>query len=164
MASLSLRLLPSGPTLSVVARRVREATTGGATFEMSCQVMAENLRNPAYSVLIHTQAQVGAPPRRIASLSPESVVRLEDWSEPGRQDSVVLLRTGPNEFSFRLQGVQVSDRGFYSCEVSAWTKQPGETDWTKAVRGESNKVQISFDHTGKITCSCSCSYKSRTHR
>lgn len=143
-------MFSSGPTLSVVARRVREATTSGATFEMSCQVMAENLRSPAYSVLIHTQAAVDAPPRRIASLSPESVVRLEDWSEPGRQDSVALLRTGPHEFSFRLQGVQVSDRGFYSCEVSAWTKQPGETDWTKAVRGESNKVQISFEHTGRI--------------
>ncbi|XP_048091660.1 prostaglandin F2 receptor negative regulator-like [Alosa alosa] len=146
--AFKLSFATKSPTLSVVARRVREATSSGATFEMSCQVMAENLRSPAYSVLIHAQVTPSAPQRRIASLSPESVVRLEDWSEPGRQDSVVLLRTGPHEFSFRLQGVQVSDRGFYSCEVGAWTKQPGETDWTKAVRGVSNKVQISFDHTG----------------
>ncbi|XP_041937089.1 prostaglandin F2 receptor negative regulator isoform X2 [Alosa sapidissima] len=145
--AFKLSFATKSPTLSVVARRVREATSSGATFEMSCQVMAENLRSPAYSVLIHAQVTPSAPQRRIASLSPESVVRLEDWSEPGRQDSVVLLRTGPHEFSFRLQGVQVSDRGFYSCEVGAWTKQPGETDWTKAVRGVSNKVQISFDHT-----------------
>ncbi|KAL2088018.1 hypothetical protein ACEWY4_016846 [Coilia grayii] len=137
-----------GPSLSVVARRVREVTASGATFEMSCQVMAENLRSPAYSVLIHSQAEVGGTPRRLVSLSPEAVMRVEDWSEPGRQDSVVLLRTGPNEFSFRLQGVQVSDRGFYSCEVSAWTKQPGETDWSKVVHGVSNKIQISYEHKG----------------
>ncbi|XP_076159685.1 prostaglandin F2 receptor negative regulator isoform X2 [Alosa pseudoharengus] len=148
--AFKLSFATKSPTLSVVARRVREATSSGATFEMSCQVMAENLRSPAYSVLIHAQVTPSAPQRRIASLSPESVVRLEDWSEPGRQDSVVLLRTGPHEFSFRLQGVQVSDRGFYSCEVGAWTKQPGETDWTKAVRGVSNKVQISFDHTDDV--------------
>ncbi|XP_062384308.1 prostaglandin F2 receptor negative regulator [Sardina pilchardus] len=147
-APFKLSFAMKSPTLRVVARRVREATLSGATFEMSCQVMAENLRGPAYSVLIHSQATPSSPQRRIASLSPEAVARLEDWSEPGRQDSVVLLRTGPHEFSFRLQGVQVSDRGYYSCEVSAWTKQPGEMDWTKAVRSESNRVQISFEHTG----------------
>uniref|UniRef100_A0AAY4DXE8 Ig-like domain-containing protein n=1 Tax=Denticeps clupeoides TaxID=299321 RepID=A0AAY4DXE8_9TELE len=136
------------PTINVVARRVREARSSGATFEMSCQVVAKNLRDAGFSVAVLIQTEIGGPSRRIISLSPSSVLRLEDWSEPGRQDSVTLARSGPAEFRFRLQGVQVSDRGFYTCEVAAWTKQPGEEDWTKAVSGESNKVQISFEHTG----------------
>lgn len=63
------------------------------------------------------------------------------------RDSLVLTKTGPAEFRFRLAGVQQADRGFYWCDITAWTKQPGQA-WTKAVSAKSNKVQINFQETG----------------
>lgn len=136
------------PVLGVVARRLREATATGSTFEMSCQANAQNLpQGTAFSILILSEESVGSPSRKLASLGPEMVLKLEDWAEPGRKDNLMLVKTGKKEFQFRIQGVQVTDRGFYSCEMKAWSKQPGE-DWMEMAKGVSNKVQIAFEHRG----------------
>lgn len=135
------------PSLEASARVLREASSGGSTFEMSCQVSAENLRDTAYSVLIQMEETPGGKARKIVSLSPDSVLKLEEWDELGRLDSVVLEKIGVAEFRFRLYGAQVSDRGFYSCEVTAWTSGPGNT-WAKTISTVSNAVQISFADTG----------------
>uniref|UniRef100_A0A8C0XXV2 Prostaglandin F2 receptor inhibitor b n=2 Tax=Cyprinus carpio TaxID=7962 RepID=A0A8C0XXV2_CYPCA len=136
------------PVLGVVARRLREATAAGSTFEMSCQANIQNLPpGTAFSILILSEEAIGSPSRKLASLGPEMVLQLEDWGEPGRQDSLMLVKTGKREFQFRIQAVQVTDRGFYSCEMKAWTKQPGE-DWVEMAKGVSNKVQIAFAHKG----------------
>ncbi|XP_016416830.1 prostaglandin F2 receptor negative regulator-like, partial [Sinocyclocheilus rhinocerous] len=136
------------PVLGVVARRLREATAAGSTFEMSCQANIQNLLpGTAFSILILSEEAIGSPSRKLASLGPEMVLQLEDWGEPGRQDSLMLVKTGKRDFQFRIQAVQVTDRGFYSCEMKAWTKQPGE-DWVEMAKGVSNKVQIAFTHKG----------------
>ncbi|XP_018595362.2 prostaglandin F2 receptor negative regulator-like [Scleropages formosus] len=135
------------PRLGVVAYRLREASSAGATFEMSCRVIAENLQEPSYSVHVQMEQSVRSKTRRIVSLGPDLVVQPEDGGDQERRDSAVLEKSGPAEFRFRLYGVQVSDRGFYSCAVTAWTRDASR-NWTKAVSSESNKVQIAFVHTG----------------
>ncbi|KAL1282851.1 hypothetical protein QQF64_001654 [Cirrhinus molitorella] len=136
------------PVLGVVARRLREATASGSTFEMSCQANIQNLPpGTAFSIVISSEEAVGSPSRKLASLGPEMVLQLEDSSELGRRDGLMLVKTGKREFQFRIQTVQVTDRGFYSCEMKAWTKQPGE-DWVEMAKGVSNKVQIAFTHKG----------------
>ncbi|KAI1885157.1 hypothetical protein AGOR_G00217300 [Albula goreensis] len=136
------------PRVSVAARRLRQASAAGGTFEMSCQVTAQNLQNPSYSVLIQVEETVGGRTRKVLSLSPDSVLELEEWSE---LDRVVLEKISPKEFRFRLYQVQVSDRGFYSCAVTAWTRDPGPGKvWTKAISSESNKVHIAFEDTGPV--------------
>ncbi|XP_048834984.1 prostaglandin F2 receptor negative regulator isoform X2 [Brienomyrus brachyistius] len=144
---LSIKWGSKNPRLYVVAHRLKEASRAGATFEMSCQVISQNLLDPGYSVLIRMEESIGTQPRKIASLSPDLVMKLEEWSEPDRLDSVVLEKTGPREFRFRLYGAMVSDRGFYFCDVTAWTRDLGKA-WTKAVNAASNRVQISFTDTG----------------
>ncbi|KAJ8350916.1 hypothetical protein SKAU_G00260460 [Synaphobranchus kaupii] len=144
---LSVSWTPKSPSLSVLAQTLREASSGGSTFEMSCLVTAEDLQNPSYSVLVQTEEAAGGKARRILSLSPDSVLKLEEWDELGRLDSVVLEKTGSAEFRFRLYGTQVSDRGSYFCEVSAWTPGAGGA-WTKAISAVSNKVQITFADSG----------------
>ncbi|KAF3857161.1 hypothetical protein F7725_009020 [Dissostichus mawsoni] len=52
-APLAVRWDTKRPTLNVVAKRLREASVGGATFEMSCAVATENLGEAGYSVLVH---------------------------------------------------------------------------------------------------------------
>lgn len=139
----------SGPVLGVVARRLREATAAGSTFEMSCQANVQNLPpGTAFSILILSEEAIGSPSRKLASLGPEMVLQLEDWGEPGRRDGLMLVKTGKREFQFRIQAVQVTDRGFYSCEMKAWTKPAGE-DWVEMAKGVSNKVQIAFAHKGR---------------
>ncbi len=86
------------PDLKVVAHRVREASTGGSTFEMSCQVTGQNLKNPGYSVLIRFEEILGGKSRKVLSLNQDSVLQLEEWSEPSRIDSVVLEKTGELEY------------------------------------------------------------------
>ncbi|XP_051564885.1 prostaglandin F2 receptor negative regulator-like [Myxocyprinus asiaticus] len=140
---------PKIPVLRVAAHRVREASTGGSTFEMSCQVTGQNLQNPGYSVLIRFEETLGGKSRKVLSLSPDSVLQLEEWSEPSRIDSVVLEKTGQLEYRFRLYGAQVSDRGFYYCDVTAWTRDQSQ-DWIKAVSAESNKIEIAFADTGPV--------------
>lgn len=153
-------LMPSllAPVVSVVAHRIREASGAGSTFEMSCRVTGQNLQNPGYSVLVRTEKQADVASRKILSLSADSVLQLEEWTEPGRVDSVALEKTGPLEYRFRLYDAQLSDRGLYYCEVTAWTREQGGSasgtagggDWTRMVSAESNKIQISFEDKGTV--------------
>lgn len=136
------------PTLNVVAKRIREASVGGSTFEMSCAVSTENLGEAGFSVLVQSQDAVGATVKTIMTLSPDNVVQHGGATDPNRRDQLVLLKSGAAEFRFRLGAVQLSDRGFYWCDITAFTKQqPGQT-WTKAASAESNKVRIDFQENG----------------
>lgn len=145
---LTVQWVTKRPTLNVVAKRVREASVGGATFEMSCTVATENLGDVGYSVLIQSQDSLDSNVRTIMTLSPDSVLQHGGATDPNRRDSLVLTKSGPAEFRFRLAGVQLSDRGYYWCDITAWTKQqPGQT-WTRATSAESNKVKIDFQENG----------------
>lgn len=116
---------------------------------MNCLAKLKNLwHGVPLSVHILVQYGVGAPSRKLASLSPDLVLKLEDWYELSRQDSLSLVKTGNMEFIFRIQGVQMMDRGFYYCEVAAWTKPDGK-NWVEMTKGESNKIQINFEYTSK---------------
>ncbi|XP_056320636.1 prostaglandin F2 receptor negative regulator [Danio aesculapii] len=147
---VAVQWTPKTPGLSVAAHRVREASSAGSTFEMTCQVSGQNLQDSSYSVLIRfEESGAGGKSRKVLSLSPDSVLQLEEWSEPGRIDSVVLEKSGATEYRFRLYGAQVSDRGFYCCDVTAWTRHQSQ-DWTKIISAESSKIQIDFVHTGPV--------------
>ncbi|KAK3568756.1 hypothetical protein QTP86_016276 [Hemibagrus guttatus] len=137
------------PVLSVAADQVREASTGGSTFEMSCKVTAQNIQNPSYSVLIHFEQTAGGKSRKVLSLSADSILRLEQGVVPSRADSVALEKTGSLEYRFRLNSAQVSDRGFYYCDVTAWTRDQSNT-WKSGVSAESNKIQLDFTDTGEV--------------
>lgn len=165
-------LVFSGPSLNVVAKHVREASVGGATFEMSCIVSTENLGDAGYAVLIQSQESLESNVRTIMTLSPDSVLQHGGATDPNRRctttrvhvrvdarspivlpfcslrDNLVLTKFSPVEFRFRLSGVQLSDRGYYWCDITAWTKvQPGQA-WTKATSAESNKIRIDFQENG----------------
>ncbi|KAJ8407417.1 hypothetical protein AAFF_G00279910 [Aldrovandia affinis] len=145
---LNVFWIPKSPRVSVAARRLREATSAGATFEMSCQLTAQNLQDPGYSVVIQMEESLGGQTRKVLSLSADSVLGLEEWSE---LDRMVLEKTGHKEFRFRLYRAQASDRGFYYCAVTAWTRDPSPGNaWTKATSTESNKVHITFADTGPV--------------
>ncbi|XP_041834855.1 prostaglandin F2 receptor negative regulator [Melanotaenia boesemani] len=147
-AALTVRWDTKRPALNVVAKRTREASVGGATFEMTCTVVPENLGEAGYSVLIQTQESMDSTVRTIMTLSPDYVVQHGGATDPNRRDGLVLTKSGPAEFRFRLAGVQVSDRGYYWCDITAWTKQqPGQT-WTKATSSKSNKIRIDFEENG----------------
>lgn len=68
-----------------MATRVREASVGGSTFEMSCSVTTENLGEAGYSVLIQTQDSVGGNVKTIMSLSPDNVVQHGGATDPNRR-------------------------------------------------------------------------------
>ncbi|CAL8309251.1 unnamed protein product [Merluccius merluccius] len=146
-APLPVVWTPKRPSLSVAARRVREASVGGATFEMSCSVASQNLGEAGYSVLVQSQESTESNVRTIMTLSPDNVLQHRGGTAPQRRDSLMLTKSGPLDFSFRLAGVQLADRGFYWCDVSAWTKQPGQA-WTQVTQAESNKVKIDFQENG----------------
>lgn len=147
---LTIRWDTKRPSLNAVAKRIREASVGGATFEMSCSVTTENVGEAGYSVLIQSQDSLESNVRTIMTLSPDNVMQHGGATDPNRRDSLVLTKSGPAEFRFRLAGVQLSDRGFYWCDVTAWTKQqPGQT-WTRATSSESNKVRIDFQENGPL--------------
>ncbi|CAN9498216.1 unnamed protein product [Ophioblennius macclurei] len=136
------------PTLNVAAKRIREASVGGATFEMSCTLSTDNLGEAGYSVLIQSQENTDSPVKTIMTLSPDNVLQHGGATDPNRRDNMVLTKSGPAEFRFRLGGVQLSDRSYYWCDITAWTKQqPGQT-WTKATSSQSNKVRINFQENG----------------
>ncbi|KAL6115246.1 ptgfrn [Pungitius sinensis] len=147
-APLAVRWVTARPTLNVVAKRVREASVGGATFEMSCAVATGNLGEAGYSVLVQSQDSVEGSVRTIMTLSPDNVLQHGGATDPNRRDGLVLTKSGPAEFRFRLAGVQLSDRGFYWCDITAWTKQQAGQAWTKATSAESNKVKIDFQENG----------------
>ncbi|XP_060754599.1 prostaglandin F2 receptor negative regulator isoform X1 [Neoarius graeffei] len=145
--ALKVSLASKGPVISVIAHHKQQATFIGSTFEMSCLAKLKNLwKGVALSVLIMVQYDVDSPSRKVASLSPDLVLTLEDWIDPSRQKSLSLVKTGSMEFLFRILNVQMMDRGFYSCEVAAWTK-PDKNNWEEVVKGESNKVHINFKLT-----------------
>lgn len=161
-----------------MAKHVREASVGGATFEMSCTVTTENLGDVGYSVLIQSQENLEGNVRTIMTLSPDNVLQHGGATDPNRRfaslqicalmhvnkrsvplilkytslcplrDSLVLTKSGPSEFRFRLAGVQLSDRGYYWCDITAWTKQQPGQIWTRATSAESNKVKIDFQENG----------------
>lgn len=145
---LTVRWDTKRPSLNVVAKRTREASVGGATFEMSCTVTTENLGEAGHSVLIQSQDSLESNVRTIMTLSPDNVVQHGGATDPNRRDSLVLTKSGPAEFRFRLAGVQLSDRGFYWCDITAWTKQQPGQAWTRATSAESNKVRIDFQENG----------------
>ncbi|KAF4075014.1 hypothetical protein AMELA_G00229780 [Ameiurus melas] len=145
--ALKVSLASKGSVIGVIARHNRQATFSGSTFEMNCLAKLKNFsEGVALSVIILVQYGVGAPTHKLASLSPDLVLKLEDWLESSRQDGLSLVKTGNTEFLFRIQSVQMMDRGFYSCEVAAWTKPDGN-NWVEIMKGESNKIQINFEHT-----------------
>lgn len=74
-----------GPVLDVVARRVREASVGGATFEMSCSVITKNLGEVGYSVLIQSQDSLQSNVKTIMTLSPDNVVQHGGATDPNRR-------------------------------------------------------------------------------
>lgn len=86
-----------------MAKPVREASVGGATFEMSCVVSPENLGEVGYSVLIQSQESLGSNVRTIMTLSPDGVLQHGGATEPSRRSAAVRTRTlerpeprGPN--------------------------------------------------------------------
>lgn len=147
MFDLTFKPLFAAPVLSVVADQVRGTSTGGSTFEMSCQVTGQNMQNPSYSVVIVFEETPGGKSRKVLSLTRDSILQLEEGMGPNRADSVALEKTGPLEYRFRLYGAQVSDRGFYYCDVMAWTRDQSNT-WNSGVSAESNKIQLAFADTG----------------
>ncbi|XP_067299175.1 prostaglandin F2 receptor negative regulator [Pseudorasbora parva] len=148
---VTVQWAPKPSKVQVVAHRVREASTAGSTFEMTCQVTGHNLTNPGYTVLIRFEETSGGKSRKVLSLSQDAVLQSEEWTEPSRIDSVVLEKTGQLEYRFRLYGAQVTDRGFYYCDVTAWTRDQNQ-EWIKADTPsvESNKIEIAFVHTGPV--------------
>uniref|UniRef100_A0A3P9J944 Ig-like domain-containing protein n=1 Tax=Oryzias latipes TaxID=8090 RepID=A0A3P9J944_ORYLA len=145
---LPVRWVRKNPVVNVAAKTVREASVGGATFEMSCKAFPENLDDPGFSVEIQWQDGLGGDNKTIMTLNPDNVMQHGPGTEPNRRDALVLTKSGAAEFRFRLAGVQLSDKGYYWCKVTAFKKQkPGQT-WTKVVSSESNKVRIDFQENG----------------
>ncbi|XP_056157096.1 prostaglandin F2 receptor negative regulator, partial [Lampris incognitus] len=145
---LTVHWEPKRPSLSVVAKQTREASAGGATFEMICTIANQNLGEAGYSVLIQSQDSLQGSVRTIMTLSPDNVLQHGGATDPNRRDSLVLTKSGPLEYRFRLAGVQLSDRGYYWCDITAWTKQQPGQAWTRATSGESNKIKIDFQENG----------------
>uniref|UniRef100_I3KDP4 Prostaglandin F2 receptor inhibitor b n=2 Tax=Oreochromis TaxID=8139 RepID=I3KDP4_ORENI len=145
---LTVRWDAKRPIVNVVAKRIREASVGGSTFEMGCSVTTQNIGDAGYSVLIQSQDSMDSTVRTIMTLSPDNVVQHGGATDPNRRDNLVLTKSGAAEFRFRLAGVQLSDRGYYWCDVTAWTKQQPGQAWTKASSSESNKIRINFLENG----------------
>lgn len=83
----------SGPSLNVIAKHIREASVGGATFEMSCTVSTENLGEVGYSVLIQSQDSLESSVRTIMTLSPDSVLQHGGATDPNRRYISAYLYT-----------------------------------------------------------------------
>ncbi|XP_004573896.1 prostaglandin F2 receptor negative regulator [Maylandia zebra] len=145
---LTVRWDTKRPIVNVVAKRIREASVGGSTFELGCSVTTQNIGDAGYSVLIQSQDSLDSTVRTIMTLSPDNVVQHGGATDPNRRDNLVLTKSGAAEFRFRLAGVQLSDRGYYWCDVTAWTKQQPGQAWTKASSSESNKIRINFLENG----------------
>lgn len=75
----------SGPSLNVLAKRIREASVGGATFEMGCTVALQNLGEVGYSVLIQSQDSLESNVRTIMTLSPDNVLQHGGATDPNRR-------------------------------------------------------------------------------
>lgn len=76
-----------------MAKHVREASVGGATFEMSCIVSTENLGDVGYSVLIQSQESLESNVRTIMTLSPDSVLQHGGATDPNRRCAAIRACT-----------------------------------------------------------------------
>ncbi|KAF5902016.1 prostaglandin F2 receptor negative regulator-like, partial [Clarias magur] len=148
-ATVTVQWSSKTPVLRVAAKQENVASTVGSTFEMICQVTGQNIQNPSYSVLILFEETPGGKSQKLLSLSADSVLKQEEGVVPSRAGSVALEKTGPQEYRFRLNGAQVSDRGFYYCNATAWTRDQSNI-WNSEVSAESNKIQLAFDDTGPV--------------
>lgn len=68
-----------------MAKTNREASVGGATFEMSCTVATDNLGEAGYSVLIQSQESLQSNVRTIMTLSPDNVLQHGGATDPSRR-------------------------------------------------------------------------------
>jgi hypothetical protein len=71
--------------MGVVAERQREASGGGATFEMSCTVAPKNLPGAGFSVLVQSQESIEGAVRTIMNLSPDNVLHYGGATDPQRR-------------------------------------------------------------------------------
>lgn len=78
-------LLFPGPIVNVVAKRIREASVGGSTFEFGCSVTTQNIGDAGYSVLIQSQDSLDSTVRTIMTLSPDNVVQHGGATDPNRR-------------------------------------------------------------------------------
>lgn len=76
-----------------MAKHVREASVGGAMFEMSCIVSPENLGDVGYSVLIQSQESLDSNVRTIMTLSPDSVLQHGGATDPNRRCATICTCT-----------------------------------------------------------------------
>lgn len=84
-----------------MAKHIREASVGGATFEMSCTVSTENLGEAGYSVLIQSQEGLESNVRTIMTLSPDNVLQHGGATDPNRRYgpvSCIMMR--PSQLLF----------------------------------------------------------------
>ncbi|MEQ2167362.1 hypothetical protein GOODEAATRI_003398, partial [Goodea atripinnis] len=73
---LTVRWDTKSPTLNVAAKAIRKASAGGATFEMSCTVVTENIGDwIGFAVNIQSHEKLGETVKTIMSLSPDNVVQ-----------------------------------------------------------------------------------------
>lgn len=135
------------PDLAVKAEVLRNPATPGGTFEMSCQATVQNLQGEEFSVLIQKTSAAGGNPQKIISLSENSILKLEGWSQADRLDDVILQKVGRGNFQFRMSGAQPSDGGAYFCDVAAWTRE-SRSGWSRAISAESNRVSLAFSGPG----------------
>ncbi|XP_069491882.1 prostaglandin F2 receptor negative regulator [Ambystoma mexicanum] len=134
--------------LAVQALEERPHSAPGSTFQMSCKASPRNLKDPRFSVVV-TAEKPAAGTARILSLSHDSLVRLEDWKDPGRQDAVVLERIQENVFRFRMHQTQLTDAGLYRCVVTAWTLGGGGV-WQEAINATSEPIKMEFQTSGPV--------------
>lgn len=88
---LNIFIYFEGPSLNVVAKTNREASVGGATFEMSCSVATDNLGEAGYSVLIQSQESLQSNVRTIMTLSPDNVLQHGGATDPSRRYCIKRL-------------------------------------------------------------------------
>ncbi|XP_023691409.2 prostaglandin F2 receptor negative regulator isoform X1 [Paramormyrops kingsleyae] len=131
------------PDLAVKAEVLRNPASPGGTFEMSCQATVQNLQGEEFSVLIQKTPAAGGNTQKIISLSENSILKLEGWSQPDRLDDVILQKVGRGNFQFRMSGAQPSDGGAYFCDVAAWTRE-SRSGWSRTISAESNRVSLAF--------------------
>ncbi|KAJ3583286.1 hypothetical protein NHX12_029501 [Muraenolepis orangiensis] len=166
---LTVTWTPKRPSLSVAAQRVREASVGGATFEMSCTVASQNLEEAAYSVLVQSQESVDSSNPVIGyvvpRLEPDDVAYEVSWffarlrgdstpsllAEVSRygvvrkelrnsSSDVSLERRDDNTYQLSVHGTQDSDSGEYHCSATPWYLSASTGSWTQAQELNSAKV------------------------
>ncbi|XP_030059894.1 prostaglandin F2 receptor negative regulator [Microcaecilia unicolor] len=138
--------------LSVEAKNRRSSFAAGSTFEMTCKVLSENIRAPQFSVLVTAEKQFPNSTRttKIISLTQDSLIRLEEWTDRDRLDSVVLEKVHEGEFLFRMYQTQESDAGLYRCLVTAWSQGGSGGVWREAASNLSNPIKVDFKTSGPV--------------